>query len=59
MIIETICDDCGNPIDVDATESLNKHDAGIGTIYWHTDNLQLQQAMEDFLEKELPNRLKA
>lgn len=59
MIIETICDECGTPVDVDANEQLNKHDAGIGTIYWHTDNLKLQQVIKEFLENELPNKLKS
>lgn len=58
MIIETICE-CGNPVDVDATELLNTHDAGIGIIYWHTDNLRLQEVLNDFLTNELAQRLKS
>lgn len=38
---------------------LQSHDAGIGIIYWHTDNLKLQQVIQDFLEKELPKKLKS
>lgn len=57
--VEVICEDCGNPIDIDATESLNKYDAGIDIIYWHTDNLRLQEVLNDFLTNELAQKLKA
>lgn len=37
--------------------ALTVSDAGIGTIYWRTDNLKLQQVLEDFLTNQLPSLL--